>query len=85
MSGSLQEIGFVATYSDLCVYMLHSGDDTVILTLYVDDILVAGGSQELLNHVKRQLMERYDMPDMVGEMRYVLGMNVSRNIEKGKL
>ena len=35
--------------------------------------------------MKRQLIERYDISDMMGEVRYVLGVGVSRNIEKGKL
>lgn len=51
---SLRHIGFVATYWDLCVFVLLSRIHFVIL--YVDDITNASGNHGLLHRVKWQLM-----------------------------
>ena len=39
----LEEIGFKPLKSDPCVYIYSVGGELVILTLYVDDLLLLGG------------------------------------------
>ena len=60
---------------DHCVYMKSSGSKFVILTLYVDDILVAGKD---VNEIKSWLSSNFEMKDM-GEAAYILGIKISRN------
>lgn len=91
-------IGFKALKSDPCVYIFNgtSGpttvkqglakddDSTVILTLYVDDVLLAGGNKATLEMLKGKLMSRFKMSDM-GDVSRVLGMQVTRDIQAGSL
>ncbi|CAN0014387.1 unnamed protein product [Sphacelaria rigidula] len=42
IDGDLQALGFEPTVSDACVYVKGSGDDYIMLTLYVDDLLITG-------------------------------------------
>ena len=44
----LKIIGFVPLKSDTCVYIYKHNGVTIILTLYVDDLLVIGGNIEVI-------------------------------------
>ena len=82
IDGSLMEISFRPTLSDPCVYIYRkegsiAEEGVVILTLYVDDILLSGKDEELMKKLKGLLMQRYDMRDM--------GMEVSRDRKAGTI
>ena len=66
---------------DHCVYLKHSNNGFVILSLYVDDILLAGNSKEMIDTVKRWLSSNFEMKDM-GEDSYVLGVKIVRHRAK---
>ena len=83
IDGLLVVIGFRATQSDPCVYAHGSGVTLVILTLYVDDILITGEDPTLVEQKKKELKERFDMTDM-GEV-CILGMEVTRDYDEGTL
>lgn len=53
----------------------------MILTLYVDDILMASNDLGLLNKTKSWLSSKFEMKDM-GESSYVLGVKILRNRSK---
>ncbi|CAB1100993.1 unnamed protein product [Ectocarpus sp. CCAP 1310/34] len=64
--------GLSQTQSDPCVYVYTSGNIIVILTVNVDDILITGGDQQLVDQKKKELTDRFDMTDM-GERDYEQG------------
>ena len=66
---------------DHCMYLKHSNSGFVILSLYVDNILLAGNSKEMIDIVKRWLSSNFEMKDM-GEANYVLGMKIVRDRAK---
>ena len=70
---SLRDIGFTATASDPCVYIFGSDDNLSVLTMYVDDLFLLGGTTPLLKDLKIQMMDRFAMADM-GNVSMVLGM-----------
>ena len=74
-------IGFRPTKSDPCVYTHGSGVTLVILTLYIDDILITGKDATLVEQ-KKELKERFEMTDM-GEVSRILGMEVTRDYDEG--
>ena len=84
IDGRLIVIGFSPTHSDPCVYVHGSGDTLIILTLYVDDILLTGKDPVLVDQKKRELKERFEMTDM-GEVIRILGMEVKRDYDQGTL
>jgi hypothetical protein len=49
---------------DQCVYYHHGGGQSVILCLYVDDILIFGISLDVINEVKPFLCQSFDMKDL---------------------
>ena len=80
----LIKIGFIPLKSDRCVYIYQQKGTTVIITLYVDDLLIIGCDITVINGIKEKLMEKFKMSDL-GNMSLVLGMQVTRDRAKGSL
>ena len=50
----------------------------------MDDVLLLGANKQLLNKLKKQLMDRFEMTEM-GDVSRVLGMSVTRNGKEGTI
>jgi hypothetical protein len=70
----LLQMGFEKSEADLNLYYIVSGEDTLILILYVDDLFINRG-EELIVDCKRGLASEFEMKD-IGLMQYFLGMEV---------
>ncbi|KAL0307506.1 UNVERIFIED_CONTAM: Retrovirus-related Pol polyprotein from transposon RE2 [Sesamum calycinum] len=70
--------GFIQSKHDYCLFMKKSGDSFLVLLLYVDDILVAGTSAELITEVKNYLNRLFTIKDL-GVAKYFLGLEVARS------
>ena len=81
MDHHLAKLGFFSLKSDPCLYVFEENTGFVILTLYVDDILLLGANKHLLNKLKKQLMVRFQTTD-VGDVLRMFGMNVNRDRNK---
>jgi len=84
VSTYFRELGFAATPADPCVFTQHRSGITVVIVLYVDDLLITGNNESALIAVKAQISTRFQMKDL-GEVSNLLGMNVTRNRREGWL
>ena len=66
---------------DHCVYIKRFEDDFVILSLYVDDILLAGNSLDSVMAIKEWLSSNFEMKDM-GEAEFILGVKIQTDRSK---
>jgi len=66
---------------DHCVYVKKTAKGIMFLTLYVNDILLAGNNMEMIQTTKQWLSSVFEMKDM-GEARYVLGVEITWNRSK---
>ena len=76
MDHHLTQIGCRPLKSDPCIYVFEDDTGFAILTMYVDDVLLQGRNEQLLNTLKKQLMERFEM---TGHGRRVEGARHERN------
>ena len=60
---------------DHSLYVQKSDKGIVIITIYVDDLIVGGDSMDEIEHVKGLLKKQFDMKDL-GDLRYFLGIEV---------
>ena len=75
-------MGFKQSTSDPCIYTSKTKlDGLFILAVYVDDILLAGKSQQKLAQVKTDLGKRFQLKDM-GELHYFLGVSVRQRSDE---
>ena len=69
---------------DHCVYVKRSKEKFVILSLYVDDILLASNNKEYVQIIKEWLSSNFDMKDM-SEAAYIIGVKIERDRSKKML
>ena len=63
---------------DHYVYIWRCYNELTILSLYVDDILLAGNSPNMMSKTKSFLSSRFEMKD-IGPAIYVLGIKITRD------
>nr|DAD45035.1 TPA_asm: hypothetical protein HUJ06_003265 [Nelumbo nucifera] len=71
----LLQSGFINSYADSSLFVLHSGDTTIFLLVYVDDIIVTGNSHQSIQCLIDLLAQRFLMKDL-GALSYFLGIEV---------
>ena len=66
---------------DYCVYLKCSNSGFIILSLYVDDILLAVNRKKMIDTAKKWLSSNFEMKD-IGEASFVLGVKIVRDRAK---
>jgi len=81
----MAEQGYSRCNSDHCVYFKRlDNDNYIILSLYVDDMLVAGSNMDHIRELKQQLAQSFAMKDL-GAAKQILGMKICRDRKNIKL
>jgi hypothetical protein len=80
----LTQDGFVLCSEDNGVYKWVEQKLTIILAVYVDDMIVTGNNLECIAKFKDRMKTRFKMSDS-GELSYFLGIQVQRDRAKKKL
>ena len=73
--------GFTIMEEDHCVYIKRSNIGFIIMSIYVDDILIAGNCMKLIDVTKKLSSSNIEMKDM-GEASYILGVKIFRDFSK---
>jgi len=68
-------VGFKHCESDHSLYVLHTNGDTLIVVVYVDDLLIIGNKNDLILRLKKQFVDSFDMT-YLGTLHYILGLQV---------
>ncbi|KAM1143556.1 hypothetical protein ACFX15_031820 [Malus domestica] len=71
----LLSLGFKSSYADSSLFVQHIGNDVIILLLYVDDIILTGSNDSLVQSVITQLTQEFDMKDL-GLLHFFLGLQI---------
>lgn len=72
--------GFKINECDKCVYVKNTNGGYVILCLYVDDMLIIGSNDKMVQSTKDMLKARFDMKDM-GLVDTILGIKIIKTKE----
>jgi ATP-binding cassette subfamily B (MDR/TAP) protein 1 len=79
------EQGYKRCSSDHCVFIQRfSGDEFIMLLLYVDDILIVGKNVSRIARLKKELSKSFAMKDL-GLTKCILGMRIERDRKSNKL
>ncbi|KAL7732175.1 hypothetical protein ACLKA6_010297 [Drosophila palustris] len=81
LTTKLQEIGLVATEQDPCLFVKRQKGKLLIVTIYVDDLLLASNHPEWLQQTKTHLSQAFKMKDF-GAVKTCLGIEFKQNKEK---
>eukprot|EP00903_Cladosiphon_okamuranus_P014961 g13848.t2 len=80
----LRRKGYTPTASDPCVYTKGSGNSYVMPTLFVDDILLTGPSNTVLQEARQDLQRSFAMTDL-GQATQILGIEIKQDFKKGTI
>ncbi|CAN6723360.1 unnamed protein product [Malus baccata var. baccata] len=71
----LLQLGFKTSYADPSLFVKSTDHSIVVLLLYVDDIILTGDSDVVVQFVISQLTKEFDMKDL-GILHFFLGLQI---------
>ncbi|MDR3678315.1 MAG: reverse transcriptase domain-containing protein [Flavipsychrobacter sp.] len=74
----LRSMGYEPLLSDPCLYLYRTDDETSLIAVYVDDILIASSSVSSVQYVVDAFNAKYKMEDK-GEPVFIVGIRVTRD------
>ena len=55
------------------MFLLSRGSDTLVVQIYVDDIIIGGSSHALVSKFVEQMSSKFEM-SLMGELQFFLGL-----------
>ncbi|WVZ52606.1 hypothetical protein U9M48_003650 [Paspalum notatum var. saurae] len=71
---------FVMGSVDKTLFLLSRGGDTMIVQIYVDDIIFGGSSHTLVSSFVEQMSRKFEM-SLMGELQFFLGLQIKESPE----
>ena len=68
---------FEKSLSEFTLYVKCNTSEILVVSLYVDDLLITGSSERLIDGFKQDMMQGFEMYDL-GLMTYFLGMEITQ-------
>ncbi|KAL0373689.1 UNVERIFIED_CONTAM: Retrovirus-related Pol polyprotein from transposon RE1 [Sesamum radiatum] len=73
--------GFRRSLSEPTLYVKRQGNDTLIVSLYVDDLIYTGNNEKMIHDFKEDMMKTFEMSDL-GLMHFFLGIEINQEKER---
>lgn len=78
LSKCLESMGLTRCPYEHAVYTKKDGKETLIVAVYVDDLLITGTNASIISDFKAQMDKHFEMSDM-GLLSYYLGIEVDQS------
>ena len=75
LDATLGELGFTRCPTEHALYTRRRGKEELVVSVYVDDLIVIGVRAEDIDSFKREMAARFRMSDL-GALSYYLGIEV---------
>lgn len=73
----LIEFGFTCSNADPSLFTFHHGNQTLVLLLYIDDVLLTGNSPDLINTLIQRLSNKFSMKNLA---RCIISLEYMHNL-----
>lgn len=80
MDNYLLDLGFERSLSESTLYDKKFGSNIIIISLYVEDLLVTRNNIALIEEFKKDIMKVFEMIDL-GEMTYFIRMEIKQTLK----
>ena len=71
-------LGFEKSLSEFTLYVKKTDKDILVVSLYVDDLLVTGSRKLLIDKFKEEMKKAFEMTNL-RRMFFFLGMKIQQN------
>lgn len=78
LTDALLKVGFIQSNYDYSLFTKKENGHTVIILIYVDDLLITGSCKNLIGQGKEALHKQFKVKDF-GDLKYFLGIEVLRS------
>lgn len=76
-----RRIGFRQLNSDPSILIQQSGNETSIVSVYIDDFFIVSNTMTTLGAMKASLFSEYDVKDL-GEVKTIIGWQITRDLTR---
>lgn len=73
----LRELGFNPSATDPCMYVSSKRGERTVITVYVDDLIIASANKKVLKKLKQDLKNSFEMRDL-GDLKYCFGIEFTQ-------
>jgi hypothetical protein len=80
LSDHLSQLGFIPSKADTSFFIFWRDGVQIFMPVYIDDILIAGSTPEVVEHLVRSLSKAFPIKDL-GPLEYFLRLEASYNSE----
>ena len=77
-SSTISRLGYMASHYDSALFLHRSDKDTILLLLYVDDMIITGNDLSGIQELKDFLSQQFEMKDL-GHLSYFLGLEITHS------
>jgi hypothetical protein len=75
-SSTVSRLGFSISSYDFALFLCCTGKGTILLLLYVDDMIITGDDLSGIQELKDFLSQNFEMKDL-GHLSYFLGLEIT--------
>ena len=75
-SSTVSRLGFFISSYDSALFLCRTGKCTILLLLYVDDMIITGDDLSEIQELKDFLSQNFEMKDL-GHLSYFLGLEIT--------
>ena len=80
----MENLKFIRSESDYCLYVKYENDEAIYLILFVDDLLICGKNKKKIDEIKIKLSNKFAMKDL-GEVKTYLGITIKYDYKNGEM
>ena len=71
-------MGYIASHYDFALFLRHTDKGTILLILYVDDMIITGDDLSGIQEFKDFLSQQFGIKDL-GHLSYFLGLEITHS------